>query len=302
MIRPSIVGTASSTPAPWRSIWSSVASGSKRRRMTIGDAERERGRQADEPVQMEQRRRDDERVPGPRRAADPAEVGGAAERERHERPRTDRALGALRRAGRSGRQHRHAAVPPRCRRDAVLAPAATRDRAAASVGSSTVSSRSCQATIRAPAKPELLDDRPELAVEHDRARALPREHVTELGAREVRAQRHEPAPEPRRRDRRHDEPAVVAAHDRDGGLGAEREAVVQRGGERPRLPVEVIETQRAEVVDDGRAAGIQRGGRAGDGGGRRAEALEREQGAGDAVRADRSHDSGDGAEGSERRR
>ena len=83
---------------------------------------------------------------------------------------------------------------------------------------------------------------------------------------------------------------MVAAHDRDGVAGAEPEAILERGGERLGLPVQVVEAERAELVDHRRAPGYSAAAAAATAAGRRAEAREREQSAGDAVRAHRPHD------------
>ena len=74
--------------------------------------------------------------------------------------------------------------------------------------------------------------------------------------------------EPRAGDRRVDEAAVVAAHDRDAVAGADA-VRGERAGERVGAAVQLAEAERAELVDQRRLVRRSRGGdgdRAGGGG------------------------------------
>jgi hypothetical protein len=113
--------------------------------------------------------------------------------------------------------------------------------------------------------------------------------IGELRAGERGVQVDDVGAELRARDRRLDEAAVVAAHDRDA-VALEDSVVAQRVGERVRALVDLAECERPRLVDDRLAVGVaQRCDRVAGGGGR-AEVLADRQHLDELVRPQRRND------------
>ena len=141
----------------------------------------------------------------------------------------------------------------------------------------------------APAR--VVDEVLELGVVDDRRRLLALGDLGDLRPGERGVEVQGVGAELRQRDRRVDEAAVVAAHDRDARALPDP-AGAQRVGQRVRALGDLGERERPEVVDERR--GVRVADRAdGVAGGRRgAEAAQRAQRLDDPVRARRRHDPG----------
>jgi hypothetical protein len=137
----------------------------------------------------------------------------------------------------------------------------------------------------------LGDELGELLVVDERDRVLALDDVGDLGRREHRVEVQRMGAELRERHRGLDEPAVVAAHDRHA-VALLHPRVRERRRERVRAPVDLLEGQRAELVDDGHVVRIPRRRRGVARGGSRAEADERLDHTGEAVRSRGADDPG----------
>ncbi len=111
-----------------------------------------------------------------------------------------------------------------------------------------------------------LEKATELLVVDQQRRPLALDHVGELRTGEHRVQVERAGAELGRRDRRLDEAAVVAAHDRDP-VAARDPPPGEGAGERVGAPVQLPEGERAALVDQGRVVRMvdRRDNRAGGG-------------------------------------
>ena len=204
--------------------------------------------QVGEAPGVEQRRRD---------------VGAPAVAQRHPREqrhgRVDAGLvarGALRGAGGAGGQDHDAGVPLRA--------GPGRRRGSRAISDSRVSDSSPASPARRP-RPRRCGRRRralasrsagELLVVDDDPGPLALEHVDQLRAGEGGVEVEQVGAELGDRDGGVDEAAVVAAHDRDGVALADP-ALGQRAGQRVAAPVHLAEGQRAQLVDDADAVGVE---------------------------------------------
>ena len=226
---------------------------------------------------MEQRWRDDERVAGPRGTADAPQVDHAGEHQRDQGARPQLAHGALGRAGGPRSEHRHAAMRGGCRRRCRRAARHPSAGQQLIQGSDPVGHRRV-VPGQDPRAGEsgLLDDRREFLVVDDRGDVLTREHVGQLRPGEVGAERYQAAPEASRRHRGLHEPAVVPAHDPDGVLRRQPEALMELRRQPGCLVIELAERHAAELVDHGGPVGVELRGARRDSGRRRPVTAQRE--------------------------
>jgi hypothetical protein len=164
-------------------------------------------------------------------------------------------------------------------------------RLVGAVGLGLVPGDEALAALRRP-----LEHLAELLVEDDRDGVLALGHVGELGAGERGVHEERVGPELVRGHVRLDPAAVVAAHDRDGIPGLDallREGVRERVG----ALVDLLERERAALVDQAEVVRVAGGGGLVAGGGRRAPAHERDGGVEEAIRPLRADDAGAGERG-----